>query len=80
MTSRKSAIGLVAVVLFAGVVTAHAADFASGMEAYNRGDYATELGIFRQFADQGQARAQFNLGVMYDNGRGVKQDYAEALP
>ncbi len=30
-------------------------------------------------AAQGDAHAQFNLGVMYDKGRGVSQDYAEAV-
>ena len=30
-------------------------------------------------AEQGDASAQFNLGVMYGNGRGVTQDYAEAV-
>ena len=29
-------------------------------------------------AEQGNAAAQYNLGVMYDNGEGVPQDYAEA--
>ena len=28
---------------------------------------------------QGHASAQFNLGVMYDNGRGVLKDDAEAV-
>ena len=28
---------------------------------------------------QGDARAQYNLGVMYGNGQGVAQNYAEAL-
>ena len=32
-----------------------------------------------QAAEQGNADAQFNLGVMYDNGRGVRQDYAQAM-
>jgi len=30
-------------------------------------------------AEQGDTFAQFNLGLMYDNGEGVPQDYAEAL-
>lgn len=30
-------------------------------------------------ADSGNAEAQNNLGTMYFNGEGVKQDYAEAL-
>ena len=34
---------------------------------------------YRLAADQGDAYAQFALGVLYNNGRGVPQDYAEAL-
>ena len=34
---------------------------------------------YRLAADQGDAAAQFNLGVMYDNGRGVLKDEAEAV-
>ena len=80
MTSQKIAIGLVAVALFVGSMTAHGADFdfASGMKAYNSGDYATALRIFRQFADQGYASAQNNLGVLYHFGKGVTQDYVHA--
>ncbi len=59
-------------------MTAHAADFSVGYKAYQRGDYATALRIFRQLADQGYASAQFNLGVMYGNGQGVTQDYVRA--
>ena len=28
---------------------------------------------------QGDTNAQFNLGVMYEDGRGVTQDYQEAV-
>ena len=34
---------------------------------------------FRKAAEQGDADAQHNLGVMYGEGQGVPQDYAEAL-
>ena len=34
---------------------------------------------FCEAADQGHAGAQFNLGIMYFNGRGVVQNYTEAL-
>jgi uncharacterized protein len=30
-------------------------------------------------ADQGNAGAQFNLGLMYSNGNSVEQDFAEAV-
>jgi hypothetical protein len=78
-TSQKIAIGLVAVALFVGSMPAHAADLSVGYKAYQSGDYATALRIFRQFAGQGDTTAQFNLGLMYGNGRGVPQDYKEAM-
>ena len=34
---------------------------------------------FRLAALQGYAPAQYNLGLMYDKGQGVPQDYAEAV-
>ncbi len=55
------------------------ADFKAGVEAYQRGDYATALTEFRPLAQQGHAEAQNNLGFMYSNGRGVPQDYEEAV-
>ena len=60
-------------------MTTHAADLSVGYEAYQRGDYATALRIFRQLADQGYANAQTNIGIMYHDGQGVTQDYGAAL-
>lgn len=54
------------------------ADFQSGLAAYKSGNYAAALKEWRPLAEQGHAKAQHNLGVMYENGRGVPQDYAEA--
>ena len=56
-----------------------AQDFQKGYVAYQRGDYATALREWRPLAEQGNADAQYNLGVMYREGLGVSQDYAEAL-
>ncbi len=50
-----------------------------GMAAAKRGDHATALREWRPLAEQGNAKAQFFLGVMYDRGLGVTQDYAEAV-
>ena len=55
-----------------------AADFQAGLQAYRRGDYATALEELLSLAEQGSASAQYRLGVMYDGGFGVAQDYAEA--
>ena len=34
---------------------------------------------WRRLAEQGLAAAQFDLGVLYENGDGVRQDYVEAV-
>ncbi len=52
--------------------------YQEGMDAYNRGDYNTALKEFRPLAEQGFASSQFNLGLMYERGQGVPQDYVRA--
>ena len=42
-------------------------------------DYAEAIRWYRQAAEQGNAEAQFNLGLMYAQGQGVPQDHAEAV-
>jgi TPR repeat protein len=54
------------------------ADFQAGMEANTRGDYTTALREWRPLAEQGDALAQYNLGVLYRKGRGVPQDDVQA--
>jgi TPR repeat protein len=55
------------------------ADVAEGVAAYSRGDYATALAELETAADQGDAVAQFNLGLIYYYGHGVPQDYLQAV-
>jgi TPR repeat protein len=55
-----------------------AGPFEDGVAAYDRKDYAAALWIFRPLAEQGNASAQNNLGVMYAIGNGIPQDYVEA--
>jgi TPR repeat protein len=50
-----------------------------GQAAYNRGDYATALKLFRPLAEQGNADAQDSLGWLYEQGSGVEQDFKEAM-
>ncbi|HFB2761683.1 TPA: tetratricopeptide repeat protein [Neisseria gonorrhoeae] len=48
----------------------------------NQAVWAGDVSGFRenlQAAEQGNAAAQFNLGVMYENGQGVRQDYVQAV-
>ena len=53
-------------------------DFQKGLDAAQRGDYTTALKEWTSLAEQGDAKAQFNVGIMYDNGQGVLQDYKTA--
>ena len=50
-----------------------------GLVAAILGDFATALRQWKPIAEQGDARAQFNLGLMHKNGEGVPQDYGEAV-
>jgi TPR repeat protein len=59
-------------------VNAPAADFAAGLTAYQQGDFVTAAKEWRALADQGDSSAQFNLALLYYDGKGVPQDYTEA--
>ncbi|RPH80794.1 MAG: sel1 repeat family protein [Nitrospiraceae bacterium] len=54
------------------------ADFKAGEKAYQSGDYATALRQWQPLAEQGHAGAQYNLGLLYANGKGVQKDDTQA--
>ena len=51
------------------------ADYRKGWDAYKSGDYATALREWKPLAEQGYADAQYNLGRMYEFGKGVPQSH-----
>ena len=53
--------------------------FQQGLTAYEQSDYQTAFKLWLPMAEQGDANVQFNLGVMYAKGQGVKQDDFEAV-
>jgi hypothetical protein len=55
------------------------AAFFDGLAAYDRGDSATALKLWRPYADEGWADFQINLGLMYKNGEGVPQNDKTAV-
>ncbi len=61
-----------------GLTASAWAGWDEAVAAYKRADYATALREWRPLAEQGYAGAQYNLGIMYDKGRGVPQDYSKA--
>ena len=62
--------------LFAG--SALAGPFEDGYAAYVRGDYTSALQLFVPLAEGGNHDAEYSVGVMYANGRGLPQSYIEA--
>ena len=56
-----------------------AADFSRGYNAARDGDYASAVRWYTFAADEGNAAAQYNLGVIYENGSGVAQQYKTAV-
>jgi TPR repeat protein len=67
---------IVAVLLSASSAFAGALEDANA--AYDRKDYTTAVELFRPLAEQGNAKAQDHLGLMYANGQGVAWDDSEA--
>jgi TPR repeat protein len=60
-------------------VTEISADLNEGENAFHAGNYKLAMARLKPLAERGGARAQWYLGNMYDGGRGVKQDYREAI-
>ena len=65
--------------LFSGSSIVFADDYQDGNDAYNRKDYKTAYKLWLPLAEQGDAKAQYNLGQMYYEGQGVPQDHKEAV-
>ena len=50
-----------------------------GVEYCESEEYGKAVECFSKAAEQGNAQALSNLGICYDRGFGVKQDYVEAI-
>ncbi len=55
------------------------ASLEAGIRAKDRGHYATAIRAWKALAKKGDARAQNNIGHMYEEGLGVAQNYREAM-
>ena len=66
-------------VLLGSAGVSWSADFQKGLAAARSGDFATALREWTPLAKQGDADAQFSLGVMYEKGEGVVKDNKAAV-
>jgi TPR repeat protein len=71
--------GLIVAAQILGGPAAVAGPWEDGMAAYNRGDYVPAIRLFRPLAEQGNAKAQNVLGVMYRRGQGVARNSVRAF-
>ena len=54
--------------------TSSAEDLPTANDAFERGEYVTALELYETLAGQGNAEAQFQLGLMYEQGLGTDAD------
>ena len=79
MRKLTAIVCLTIAVLLGSAGMSWSADFQKGLTAYDSGDYATALREWTPFAKRGNAEAQSNLDIMYNNGRGVPKDFKTAV-
>jgi uncharacterized protein len=77
--NRMFIAAITALILAMGFTSAAAGPVDDAVAAANRGDNATALRLLRPLAERGDAAAQYCLGLMYANGKGVSRDYAAAV-
>jgi uncharacterized protein len=76
-TIKTVVVALILAACITGLAVAGPAE--DGMAAFQRGDYAAAMRLWRPLAHQGNADAQFLLGAMYGRGEGVERDYTTAV-
>lgn len=77
MTPFKTC-ALILLCMLHGALPARANDLELGMQALENGYVRRTIELWTPLAEQGNAEAQFGLGVIYNDAVGVPQDYTEA--
>ncbi|WP_158969477.1 tetratricopeptide repeat protein [Paraglaciecola sp. L3A3] len=70
---------LITALMLIGISTSVNADFDKGVAAYTGNDIPLALIEFKSAAELGDPRAQFNLGLMHEQGIGTEQSFEKAL-
>ncbi len=59
--------------------TSENVSFEVALKHYEKQDYQTAFTSFKKLAEQGDAKAQLKLAIMYEKGQGVKKNNEEAI-
>lgn len=79
MVKRLTAIAQASSVALAlGPSIGTAQDFNIGMDAAQKGDFVTAMQQWQPLLEAGDAKAQVNVGLMYEHAHGVPQDHVTA--
>jgi TPR repeat protein len=78
MRTTMKAVCVATALALAVALAVRAEPLEDGTAAYRRGDYAVALKLWRPLAELGNPEAQFNVGRLYAEGRGVPENAAEA--
>ena len=70
---------LSAIIFFGSGCLVFGANFKKGLDAARKGNFETALREWTPLAEEGDATAQINLGVMYEDGKGVLTNYKTAM-
>src|SRR6266567_2745937 len=54
------------------------ADINEAYSALGKGNYSQAFSMFKNYAEQGDAEAQYALGLLYYDGKGVNQDFQQS--
>ena len=79
MKNLTATLCLTIAVLLGSVGVSDSADLQKGITAARNGDFATALREWNPLAEQGNARAQYYIGMAYAMGKGVPQDDKTAV-
>ena len=79
MDVKKVLLGLALSVILSNGSVVFAADFDKGLQAAQAGDFKTALAEWTPLAEQGNVKAQYNLGIMYQHGEGVSENDKTAM-
>lgn len=74
----KRCLFAVMMILMLYISAARAGALEEGLAAALMGDYGRAFSLFQPLAREGDARAQFNLGVLYERGQSAVPDFSKA--
>jgi TPR repeat protein len=78
MQRQHLIIGSLLALLLSLPFTNYAGPLDDGLSAFNAGNYQRAFDLWKPLAEAGDAKARYNLGLMFQQGRGVEKNLQQA--